>query len=107
MVGTREGLEVAEGPAYGFSVVCMCHASVSRWQIHPEPAREQVIDRRQGHDPGMLHHKNVSMTEHYLGIQPERAQRDARLKGKRMFARPQPAGNVVPMRRKEWPSSLS
>lgn len=55
----------------------------------------------------MLHHKNVSMTEHYLGIQPERAQRDARLKGKRMFARPQQPANVVPMRRNEWPSSLS
>lgn len=42
----------------------------------------------------MLHHKNVSMTEHYLGIAPERAQRDARLKGKTMFVRPE-ADNVV------------
>ena len=54
----------------------------------------------------MLHHKNVSMTEHYLGIQPERAQRDARLKGKFMFSRPRKVlENVVEMRRNEWPSS--
>jgi len=47
----------------------------------------------------MLHHKNVSMTEHYLGIAPERIQRDARLKGRPMFTRPTKADNVIEMRR--------
>lgn len=48
----------------------------------------------------MLHHKNVSMTEHYLGIAPERVHRDARLKGKPMFRRrgTMPA-NVLELRR--------
>jgi integrase len=49
----------------------------------------------------MLHHKNVAMTEHYLGIAPERVQRDARLKGKPMFLRPKTAGNVIELRRTE------
>ena len=48
----------------------------------------------------MLHHKNVSMTEHYLGVSPERVYRDARLKGRPMFARTvADRGNVVEMRR--------
>lgn len=33
----------------------------------------------------MLHHKSTIMTERYLGIQPERERRDARLKGRSMF----------------------
>lgn len=48
----------------------------------------------------MLHHKNVAMTEHYLGITPERVQRDARLKGKPMFKRATSA-NVIELRRTE------
>lgn len=48
----------------------------------------------------MLHHKNVSMTEHYLGIEPEREARNSQLKGRRMF-RPKraTADNVVEIRR--------
>lgn len=49
----------------------------------------------------MLHHKNVAMTEHYLGIAPERVQRDARLKGKPMFFQVQQgANNVIDIRRR-------
>lgn len=49
----------------------------------------------------MLHHKNVAMTEHYLGIAPERIARDNRLKGRPMFARPtEAADNVLELRRK-------
>jgi integrase len=47
----------------------------------------------------MLHHKNVAMTEHYLGIAPERAQRDARLRGRPMFAPKAVADNVIEIRR--------
>jgi integrase len=46
----------------------------------------------------MLHHKNVAMTEHYLGITPERVQRDARLKGKPMF-RKSVVADVIELRR--------
>lgn len=47
----------------------------------------------------MLHHKNVATTEHYLGVAPERAIRDARLKGRPMFRKRSTADNVVKIRR--------
>jgi integrase len=48
----------------------------------------------------MLHHKHVSMTEHYIGIKPERDLRDQRLKGRRMFAlQTLSADNVIELTR--------
>lgn len=48
----------------------------------------------------MLHHKNVAMTEHYIGIGVERTQRDTRFRGKPMFRRTVVAAdNVVEMKR--------
>lgn len=41
----------------------------------------------------MLHHASVTMTERYLGLEQDRATRDARLRGQWMFG--QPAENVI------------
>lgn len=45
----------------------------------------------------MLHHKSVTMTEHYLGLEADRERRNDQFKGRRMF-RPV-AENVVELRR--------
>jgi integrase len=48
-----------------------------------------------------LHHKHQEMTEHYLGVKPERERRNARAKGRGlMLPRPTIAGdNVIPLRK--------
>lgn len=48
----------------------------------------------------LLHHKHQEMTEHYLGVKPERERRNAKLKGQPLFPRKARGGeNVVQLRR--------
>lgn len=69
--------------------------------LFEEARQEEGADGALQQTKVMLHHKNVSMTEHYLGVSPERARRDSRLKGQQMFRPKQPVldANVIELRR--------
>jgi integrase len=58
--------------------------------------RELGYDGAIRHVQAMLHHANMSMTEHYLGLTLDRVKRNELIKGKRMF--PTGGHNVVQMR---------
>lgn len=49
------------------------------------------------HVQSLLHHKSLTMTEHYIGIEPDRARRDEMIRGKEMF--PIQRENVIELRR--------